>query len=246
MRSSLVAPFALAAVLATGLAPAEEPAPLATDDEKILYALGAALAQQLQTLDFDARELALVQRGLADSVLGRDLAVSLEEFGPRLQSYLRERVMRLAEELEAKGVEFRSKVAAEQGALTTDSGLVYQEQQAGTGASPTADATVKIHYHGTFPDGTVFDSSRRSGEPAQFTLAGVVPCFSEGIQRMKVGGKSRLVCPPELAYGDAGIPPRIPPGSTLVFDIELLDVVAKAEPPAAEPPGTAEPPAPDP
>ena len=117
------------------------------------------------------------------------------------------------------------KAAAEKGATKTASGLVIVPIKAGTGASPKATDRVKVHYHGTLADGTVFDSSVQRGEPATFPLNGVVPCWTEGLQLMKVGGKSRLVCPAALAYGDRGAPPRIKPGATLTFEVELLEIV---------------------
>ena len=95
----------------------------------------------------------------------------------------------------------------------------------GTGPSPKATDKVKVHYHGTLTDGTVFDSSVQRKEPATFPLNGVIPCWTEGVQLMKVGGKSRLVCPADLAYGDRGAPPKIKPGATLVFEVELLEIV---------------------
>ena len=108
---------------------------------------------------------------------------------------------------------------------TTASGLQITELRAGTGESPTANDSVMVHYHGTFEDGSVFDSSVDRGEPAQFPLRRVIPCWTEGLQLMKVGGKSRLVCPPGIAYGERGAPPTIPPNSTLTFEVELLKVL---------------------
>ena len=105
-----------------------------------------------------------------------------------------------------------------------------------TGAFPTASDTVKVHYHGTLRDGTVFDSSVDRGTPVDFPLNGVIPCWTEGVQKMKVGGKARLVCPASLAYGDRGAPPKIKPGAALVFDVELLGI-GGAEPAAELPPG---------
>jgi FKBP-type peptidyl-prolyl cis-trans isomerase FkpA len=94
----------------------------------------------------------------------------------------------------------------------------------GSGASPSATDTVQVHYHGTFPDGRVFDSSVDRGHPASFPLNRVIACWTEGVQKMKVGGKAKLVCPPALAYGERGAPPTIPPNATLVFEVELLAI----------------------
>ncbi len=119
---------------------------------------------------------------------------------------------------------FLDKAAAEPGAVKTSSGLIYTELRPGTGASPKASDTVKVNYRGTLTDGSEFDSSYKRNEPTEFPLDGVIPCWTEGVQRMKVGGKSRLVCPSSIAYGDGGRPPVIPGGATLVFEIELLSV----------------------
>jgi FKBP-type peptidyl-prolyl cis-trans isomerase FkpA len=119
---------------------------------------------------------------------------------------------------------YLDKAAAEPGATRTSSGLVYRELKTGTGASPTASDTVKVNYRGTLVDGTEFDSSYKRNEPLQFPLNRVIPCWTEGVQKMKVGGKSRLVCPSAIAYGDQGSPPAIPGGATLVFEVELLGI----------------------
>jgi FKBP-type peptidyl-prolyl cis-trans isomerase FkpA len=114
--------------------------------------------------------------------------------------------------------------AKEPGAVTTASGLVYRATQDGTGANPTATDSVRVHYRGTFPDGREFDSSFKRGEPIEFPLNRVIPCWTEGVQRMKVGGKARLTCPSAIAYGARGAPPVIPPNATLVFEVELLGI----------------------
>jgi FKBP-type peptidyl-prolyl cis-trans isomerase FkpA len=116
------------------------------------------------------------------------------------------------------------KAAAEPGAVKTPSGLVYRELTPGTGQSPTAADTVTVNYRGTLTDGTEFDSSYKRNQPAQFPLNRVIPCWTEGVQKMKVGGKSKLVCPANLAYGEQGSPPTIPGGATLVFEVELLGI----------------------
>jgi len=113
-------------------------------------------------------------------------------------------------------------------AETTPSGLVYRVLKAGDGASPQPTDTVRVHYRGTFPDGREFDSSYRRGQPAQFPLNRVIPCWTEGVQKMKVGGKAALVCPPAIAYGERGTPGGpIPPNATLHFEVELLGIVGR-------------------
>jgi FKBP-type peptidyl-prolyl cis-trans isomerase FkpA len=124
----------------------------------------------------------------------------------------------------AEGKAFQDKAAQEPGAVRTDSGLIYQETQAGTGASPRSRDVVKVHYRGTLIDGTKFDSSYQRRAPETFAINEVIPCWTEGLRRMKVGGKARLICPPELAYGHRGVPPVIRGDTTLIFDVELLEI----------------------
>ena len=119
---------------------------------------------------------------------------------------------------------YLEKAAAEPGAQKTASGLVYRDVTAGSGASPKATDTVKVHYRGTLINGKEFDSSYARNEPAEFPLNRVIPCWTEGVQKMKVGGKARLVCPSSIAYGEGGAPPDIPGGATLIFEIELLGI----------------------
>ncbi len=107
---------------------------------------------------------------------------------------------------------------------TPGSGLEITHLKEGSGPSPLSTDVVLVHYHGTFPDGKVFDSSVERGSPARFPLNGVIPCWTEGVQKMKVGGKAKLVCPPEIAYGARGYPPAIPPNATLHFEVELLEI----------------------
>jgi FKBP-type peptidyl-prolyl cis-trans isomerase FkpA len=119
---------------------------------------------------------------------------------------------------------YLEKAAAQPGAVKTASGLVYRELRPGSGGSPKATDVVSVNYRGTLIDGTEFDSSYKRNEPAQFPLSQVIPCWTEGVQKMKVGGKSELVCPAGIAYGEQGSPPTIPGGATLIFEIELLRI----------------------
>jgi FKBP-type peptidyl-prolyl cis-trans isomerase FkpA len=116
------------------------------------------------------------------------------------------------------------KAAAEKGAIKTDSGMVYRSLTEGKGASPKATDVVQVHYKGTFPDGKEFDSSYSRGQPTEFPLNRVIKCWTEGVQRMKVGGKAKLTCPPSLAYGDKGAGGVIPPNATLQFEVELISI----------------------
>ena len=118
--------------------------------------------------------------------------------------------------------------AKEPGAVVSASGLVYRSLKDGSGASPSATDVVKVHYRGTFPDGKEFDSSLARGKPTEFPLNGVIKCWTEGVQRMKVGGKAKLTCPSAIAYGERGAGGgSIPPNATLHFEVELLGVAGK-------------------
>src|SRR5574341_401349 len=197
----------------------------ATDEQKTFYALGLMMSQSLSQFTLSEAELDMVKAGLTDGVLKRSPKVELKQIMPKVQQLAQSRAAAAAEVEKKGGAAYLAKAAGEKGASKTESGLVITTLKAGTGGSPKKTDKVKVHYHGTLIDGTVFDSSVQRGEPATFSLDGVIPCWTEGVQRMKVGGKSRLVCPPQLAYGDRGSPPTIKPGATLVFDVELLDIV---------------------
>jgi len=200
-------------------------AELQTEDDKTFYALGLALSRNLASFNMTPTELDRVKAGLTDGVLGKEKKVELETYGPKIQQLAQARASVVAEGEKKAGQAFLDKAAAQAGAKKTASGLVYQEVKAGTGAQPAATDKVKVHYTGTLTDGTVFDSSVQRGEPATFPLNGVIKCWTEGVQMMKVGGKAKLVCPSDIAYGDRGSPPKIKPGAVLVFDVELLEIV---------------------
>jgi FKBP-type peptidyl-prolyl cis-trans isomerase FkpA len=213
-----------AVVLCAATSRAAEPE-LKTEDDKTLYAIGLALSQNLASFGLSERDLELVKAGLADGTLNRTPKVDFESYGPKIQSLRDARVEVIAKKEEQASAGFLEKAAKEKGAKKTNSGLIYVEIKAGTGEQPKASDRVKVHYHGTLIDGTVFDSSVDRGQPATFGLNGVIRCWTEGVQLMKVGGKGKLVCPPDIAYGNRGAPPKIKPGSTLVFEVELLEIV---------------------
>ena len=204
----------------------DTPAKVETEEEKVLYALGLAIAQNsLEPFkgQFSDAEIAVVMQGFADAVKGGEPIVSLQEFGPKINPMLQERMQKVQAQAAAEGEAFREKAAQEEGAVQTASGLVFKELTAGTGASPQPTDRVKVHYHGSLIDGTVFDSSVERGEPVTFALDQVVKGWTEGLQMMKVGGKAKLTIPPELAYGPGGRA-GIPANATLIFEVELLGI----------------------
>jgi FKBP-type peptidyl-prolyl cis-trans isomerase len=213
----------LTACSESGSAAVQGGAPPETEDQKILYVLGQLLGQNIENAGLSESELAPVLRGLSDKALKRPALVSLEEYGPKLDAFMNSRMQASAAAELAESQAFIEKQAQVQGAVRTASGIVIQSMTAGNGASPTATDTVRVHYHGTLRDGTVFDSSVDRGEPVSFPLNQVIPCWTEGVQQIRLGGKSRLTCPPNLAYGPAGRP-GIPGNAALTFEVELLEI----------------------
>lgn len=213
------------AVLITLLAvPAFAAVELKTEDQKTFYALGLALARQLSVFSLAPAELELVKQGFADATSGAKPAVDLDAYTPKIQEVAQARFKAQGEKLAASGKDFLDKAAKEKGAVKTNSGLVYLPLKEGTGAIPTETDKVRVNYRGSFTDGKEFDSSYKRGQPVEFPLNGVIKCWTEGLQKMKVGGKARLVCPPQIAYGEQGAGTVIPPSATLVFEVELLEV----------------------
>lgn len=207
------------------LAQAPSPAPAApnaaassgmTDDQKIIYALGLSIQQSIAPFDLSPAEMELVKKALSDGAAGKP-AVDLAVEGPKIQQFYQTR-------MKASSAAYLAKAAAQPGVEKTSSGLIYKEDRAGTGPSPKATDKVKVNYRGTLTNGTEFDSSYKRNQPIDFPLNGVIACWTEGVQKMKVGGKSTLICPSSIAYGDAGQPPTIPGGATLVFEVELLAI----------------------
>ncbi len=215
----------LLAALCTPACAADPASPeLKTDDDKALYALGWIISQNLASFYLTGPELEIVKVGLTDGALNKEKKVDPQAYAQKAQELAKARAGKAAEEEKKKSKAFLDKAAAEKGAEKLPSGLVYQSLKAGEGDAPKPTDKVKVHYHGTLTDGTVFDSSVQRGQPATFPLNAVIPCWTEGVGKLKVGGKAKLICPSDIAYGDRGSPPTIKPGATLVFEVELLEI----------------------
>ncbi|PYO04780.1 MAG: peptidylprolyl isomerase [Candidatus Rokuibacteriota bacterium] len=213
------------AIVLTAVAVAGAAGPdLKTEDQKTLYALGLVISQNLAAFNLNASDLESVLAGVSDGVLKKDSKVDVQAYAAKISQLQAARAGVAAATEKKAGQAFLDKAAAEKGATRTASGLIITTLKPGTGASPKATDKVKVHYHGTLADGTVFDSSVQRGEPIVLPLNSVIKCWTEGVQLMKVGGKSKLVCPSDIAYGDQGRPPVIKPGATLVFEVELLEI----------------------
>lgn len=230
MRPISASLLLLSIVLTVFPACAKRPPKLATEQDKTLYALGQAISKSLDAFQLSPQELEIVKAGIDDGATGKPSAVDMTKYGDKIQELHRTRGVALAQKEKANGTAYVTKAAAEKGATKTASGLVITTLTPGTGAAPKATDEVKVHYEGKLIDGTVFDSSLQRGEPATFPLNGVIPCWTEALQLMKVGGKSRIVCPSDLAYGDRGQPPQIRSGATLIFEVQLLDIVKPGAP----------------
>ena len=202
---------------------------LQDEDNRIAYSIGVNIGQSLMAQGLlDEIDFAGFVAGMRDQVEGQP-RLTMEEMGAAIQSFQQRMMDRQTAEVEANrrsSEEFLSSNAQKPGVVTLPSGLQYQILSSGAagGASPTVTDSVLAHYHGTFVDGSVFDSSVDRGEPAQFGVSQVIPGWTEALQLMKPGDKWRLFIPASLAYGEAGSPPVIPPNSALIFDVELLEV----------------------
>jgi FKBP-type peptidyl-prolyl cis-trans isomerase FkpA len=202
---------------------ASAPPTLETEEQKTLYALGLLLGGNIKQFALSPAELAIVRAGINDAATGAKPLVEINTYGPKVNELAQKRASAGADDAKKKGQEFADSVAKQSGATKTASGVVIRTITAGTGASPAATDTVKVHYEGKLIDGKVFDSSLK-GDPVEFPLNRVVPCWTEALQQMKKGGKAQVVCPSSAAYGDRGAPPDIPPGATLSFEVELIDI----------------------
>lgn len=226
----IVSLFSLAAILQLA-ACSQSPKPVTpeTDEDKTLHAVGVILSREmgLERFAFTDAELELVKAGLVDGARDPDTIKpeELQEIGPRINALLQARMTAAMEKVKKEGEEFIAKAAAEDGAVKTPSGVVYKSVKDGDGATPAASDTVRVNYEGRLVNGKVFDSSAEHEGPVDFHVSGVIPCWTEAVQMMKVGGSARVVCPSDQAYGDMGQPGAIPGGATLDFDVELLEIV---------------------
>jgi FKBP-type peptidyl-prolyl cis-trans isomerase FkpA len=225
----------LALLLITGTATFAAAPEITTDEQKTLYAIGALLGRSLGNFSLTEAELEIVKVGLVDSALQRPLKADPQAFMPKLQELQKSRMAAMAAVERKAGEEFLAKEAAAPGATKTESGLIMTTITPGTGASPVLNDMVLLHYQASLIDGKVFESSVERGQAESFSVEGVNLCWREALQRMQVGGKSRVVCPSELTYGDNGAPPHIKPGATLVFEMELVDVLKVPDKPTRPP-----------
>ena len=195
--------------------------------EKLSYAWGLAMGRQLQGMGMKELNVKDFSDGVASVFEQKEPAMSPEEAQKLIQDYLNDLQQKAEEAAKAAGTAFLKENKQNPNVKETSTGLQYVVEKEGTGAQPTAEDEVTVHYTGRLLDGTVFDSSVNRGEPATFPLNRVIPGWTEGVQRMKEGAKYTFFIPSDLAYGPQGIPGAIPPHSTLIFDVELIKVVKK-------------------
>ena len=193
--------------------------------EKISYALGLGIGQQLKSMNIENFDIKEFSRSIEDVMAGRDTDMTAREAQVMLSEYFQKKEKEQAEENIAKGKAYLEENGKREGVITTKSGLQYEVLTEGTGKSPKATDKVRCHYEGRLTDGSVFDSSYQRGEPADFGLNQVIPGWTEGVQLMKEGAKYRFHIPYLLGYGERGAGASIPPYATLVFDVELIKVL---------------------
>lgn len=203
---------------------------LETEDMKTFYTVGNMFGGRLSTLNLSEKEIEALALGLKHAAAGTKPVVELDKYRPKIQSIFKSRAEKFAKKMKEDGVKFLEKFVKDEKAQKTASGLAYKVLKEGSAVKPKATDIVEVHYHGTLIDGTVFDSSVDRKKTVELPLNRVIKGWTEGIQLVGVGGKIKLVIPSDLAYGDHGAPPKIPGGSTLVFEVEVKRIV---EPPKA-------------
>lgn len=220
---TLVRTTTLAALLLAGTSLYAADAPTLTEEQKTLYAIGQSVSRSLAVFNLTAAEFEYVRQGLNDAQSGKSSSFEPATYNTKIQELAKERRKIAGEKQVSAGKEFLEKAAKEKGAVKTSSGMVFTSLNEGKGEFPKADDVVKVHYRGTLIDGKEFDSSFKRSKPLEFKLDNVIKCWTEGVQKMKPGGKAKLVCPPNLAYGDTGAGELILPGATLAFEVELIE-----------------------
>jgi FKBP-type peptidyl-prolyl cis-trans isomerase FkpA len=199
------------------------PVKLKTEEQKALYGLGLVIARQMEVFNLSAKELQIVKQGIYDGVKGRKPKVDFAVYSKKSVELGRARRDAHGKLLAAKTPAFMEAAADEDGALKSPSGVIYLSLKEGEGASPVETDKVKFHHRATLIDGREVESSYKSGEPDVGILKESLPCLTEAIKLMKKGGKARVICPPETAFGKEGAG-VIPPDAALVFEVELLEI----------------------
>jgi len=230
MKRHIYFALTLLAIAAPAMSSGESPK---TEDQKTLYAIGQAVVRSLEVFTLSPTEFEIVKQGITESYEGKKSDVDSAVYTLKVQELAKARRKAAGERQLVAGMEYLEKAAKENRAIKTESGMVYIQINEGKGASPKASDIVKVNYRGTLIDGKEFDSSYKRGSPLEFKLDNVIKCWTEGVQKMKPGGKARLVCPANLAYGDNGVGEQILPGATLVFEVDLLEFKPSPDPKAA-------------
>ena len=209
-------------------APAQNQDPATVEDQKTIYAMGRMSAESLEALAFNEGERDQFLKGVRDQLEHKGEPLKEQDYAQRIKTLTQSRLAIVATNERKKGEAYLEKAAAQSGAQKLPSGMIYKEVQAGTGAVPKPMDGVRLQLKLSDTEGKVLESSLERGEPVNLIVGSVFPCLAQGLQKMKAGGKAQFICPSDLAYGNQSPDPKIKPGQTLVFDVELLEVVPDA------------------